>query len=153
MTDSNGTSVKAAYPGMAVIVSGWKTVPGAGDEVLEGSEPDIKKALANRNHKADVEASLSDVEAINASRRQERERRILEDRLGADAEELKEDDTPAGPKELRLIVKADVSGSTEAVVGALQGIGNDIAVTKVVFSGVGDITEADVLRAKASDGG
>jgi len=37
-----------------------------------------------------------------------------------------------GPKELRLVIKADVSGSAEAVVGALQGIGNDQAVTKVI---------------------
>lgn len=69
MNDSNGTPVKIATPGMAVTVSGWKTLPSAGDDVLQGSEPDIKKAIANRQRKAEIEASLSDTEAINSSRR------------------------------------------------------------------------------------
>ena len=41
LTDSNGKSVKAAYPGMAVIVSGWKELPNAGDEVLSGTEAEL----------------------------------------------------------------------------------------------------------------
>ncbi len=72
MSDSTGKVVKAAYPGMAVIVSGWKTIPNAGDEVLQGSESDVKKALANRVRQAEIEASLKDVEAINKARREER---------------------------------------------------------------------------------
>ncbi|KAE9406743.1 initiation factor 2 [Gymnopus androsaceus JB14] len=150
MNDSNGTPVKIATPGMAVTVSGWKTLPSAGDDVLQGSEPDIKKAIANRQRKAEIEASLSDVEAINSSRRQEREKRELEAQ-GKDAERV-EEEVQEGPKELRLVIKADVSGSAEAVVGALQGIGNDLAVTKVISSGVGDITEGDVTLAQAAGG-
>jgi hypothetical protein len=118
--------------------------------VLQGSEVDIKKAVVNRLRKAEIEASLVDVEAINVNRRQERERRELEAELGEDAKEI--DETPVGPKELRLIVKGDVSGSVEAVVGALQGIGNGKAVTKIVSSGVGDVSESDVMMAKAVGG-
>lgn len=142
MSDSNGTSVKAAYPGMAVIVSGWKEVPSAGDEVLQGTESEIKKAIANRQRRREDEALLVDVEAINEQRRLARE-------VQADATALKPED---GPKELRLVVKADVSGSVEAVVGALQDIGNREAIVKVVSTGVGDVTESDVMMAKASDG-
>ena len=40
----------------------------------------------------------------------------------------------------------------EAVAGALQGIGNHLAGVKVVASGVGPVTESDVMRAKASEG-
>ncbi len=149
MTDSAGNSVKVAYPGMAVTVSGWKTLPKAGDEVLDGKESEVKKALANRIRQVEIAASLADVDAINAVRKEERERKKAEvdnDKLGSDTPEVN------GPKELKLIIKADVSGSAEAVEGALQGIGNKEAVTKVISSGVGDVTESDVLMAKAVNG-
>ncbi|KAG6886035.1 hypothetical protein C0993_005219 [Termitomyces sp. T159_Od127] len=151
MNDATGATVKAAFPGMAVTVSGWKTVPNAGDEVLQGTETEVKKALVNRQRKAEIEATLVDVEAINKFRRQEREKKELESELG---EPLNEE-SPAideGPKELRLIIKADVSGSAEAVQGALQGIGNKEAITRVVSSSVGDISESDVMMAKAIGG-
>jgi len=50
------------------------------------------------------------------------------------------------------VVKGDVSGSVEAVVDALQSIGNKEACVKIVSSGVGDVTESDVLRAQAAQG-
>jgi len=43
MTNLTGSPVKVAVPRMAVTISGWKEHPGAGDEVLEGSEQDVKK--------------------------------------------------------------------------------------------------------------
>ncbi|KAG6845233.1 hypothetical protein H0H87_012225 [Tephrocybe sp. NHM501043] len=152
MTDSTGATVKAAYPGMAITVSGWKSVPNAGDEVLQGTEVEVKKAIANRERKAEIEATLVDVEAINASRRQEREKRILELELGGEASKQTTPQTEEGLKELRLIIKADVSGSAEAVEGALQGIGNKEAITRVLSSGVGDVSESDVMMAKAIGG-
>ncbi|KAJ3855356.1 hypothetical protein EV368DRAFT_34797 [Lentinula lateritia] len=151
MNDSNGKPVKVATPGMAVTVSGWKSLPTAGDDVLQGSETNIKKAIANRERKAEIESSLADVEAINQTRRQEREKRELELQSGKDVAAADEQ-TGDGPKELRLIIKADVSGSAEAVVGALQGIGNDVATTKVISSGVGDITDTDVTLAQTAGG-
>ncbi|EIW60058.1 initiation factor 2 [Trametes versicolor FP-101664 SS1] len=156
MNDSSGKPVKAAYPGMAVTVSGWKELPDAGDEVLTGTEAEVKKALANRLRKAEMESSLVDLEAINEQRRSEREReREREERErataeGEEAEEMKP--KSVGPKELRLIIKGDVSGSVEAVKGAIEGIGNDIARVKVVSTGVGDVAESDVLRAKTAEG-
>ncbi|KAK0502641.1 translation initiation factor IF-2 [Armillaria luteobubalina] len=153
MSDSTGKAVKAAYPGMAVIVSGWKTIPNAGDEVLQGSESDVKKALSNRVRQAEIEASLKDVEAINKSRREERERRE-EEEAAAEAEEAAKEQKPVetGPKELKLVIKADVSGSAEAVVGAVHGIGNDVAISRVISSSVGDVSESDIMMAKAAGG-
>jgi translation initiation factor IF-2 len=151
MTDSTSATVKTALPGMAVTVSGWKSLPKAGDEVLQGTEAEIKKAIANRLRKAEIESSLADVEAINSSRRQERVRRTLELEYGEDDKSLLPEEN-TGPKELRLIIKADVSGSAEAAVGALQGIGNKEAVTRIISSGVGDISESDVMMAKAVGG-
>ncbi|KAJ7632172.1 translation initiation factor IF-2 [Roridomyces roridus] len=153
MQDSNGQTVKDAPPGMAVTVSGWKSLPSAGDEVLQGTESEIKKAIANRQRKLDVEASMADVEAINNSRHQERERRQAEVEAAGAAVDLKpKEETPSGPKELRLVIKAMFSGSAEAVEGALQGIGNHLAMTKVISTGVGEILETDVMRAKAIGG-
>lgn len=153
MSDSTGKVVKAAYPGMAVIVSGWKTIPNAGDEVLQGSESDVKKALANRVRQAEIDASLKDVEAINKARREERERRE-EEEAAAEAEEAAKEQKPieTGPRELKLVIKADVSGSAEAVVGAIHGIGNDVAISRVISSSVGDVSESDIMMAKAAGG-
>lgn len=155
MTDSAGRPVKEALPGMAVTVSGWKEVPSAGDEVLQGSESDIKKSIANRQRKAEEDATMVDLEAINDQRREERERRELEADAAATGEDISAellDAKPDGPKELRLIIKGDVSGSVEAVEGAVQGIGNKIACVKIVATGVGEVSESDILRAKASQG-
>ncbi|EJF66017.1 initiation factor 2 [Dichomitus squalens LYAD-421 SS1] len=148
LSDSNGKPVKVAYPGMAVTVSGWKELPNAGDEVLTGSESDIKKALTNRARKAEMEAALVDLEAINEHRRTEREKREAEE----DTDKPKTASEPQGPKELRLVIKGDVSGSVEAVVNALEVIGNDVARTKIIATGVGDVTESDIMRAKAAEG-
>lgn len=152
MADSNGASVTAAYPGMAVTVSGWQELPKAGDEVLEGTEPDVKKALTNRLRKVEHEASLKNVDLLNQQRQQEREERLKE---AQQAQGITLDPTQPkseGPKELRLVIKADVSGSVEAVVGALDGIRAKEVIVKVITTGVGDVAESDVMMAKAAEG-
>ena len=75
LIDSNGKQLKQAGPGDAVIVSGWKDLPRAGDEVLQGEEDDVKKAVQNRLRRVQLNATLHDAEAINAQRRSERERK------------------------------------------------------------------------------
>ena len=147
MTDSTGSPVKVAVPGMAVTVSGWKELPGAGDEVLEGSEQDVKKAVANRLRKAEEQDMIIDIDAINTQRRLEREQRELEEGDQPASEVTHE---TAKPQELRLIIKGDVSGSVEALVSAVQCIGNESARAKVVSTGVGEITESDIHLAKTS---
>lgn len=148
MSDSSDKAIKAAYPGMAVTVSGWKSLPGAGQEVLQGSEADVKKAIANRIRKAEMDSTLVDVEAINIQRQEDRERREQSDA----STEAPPEKISQSPKELRIIIKGDVSGSVEAVAGAVQGIGNKEAVVKIVSTGVGDVSESDVMMAKASEG-
>ena len=56
----------------------------------------------------------------------------------------------AGRKEFPLVVKGDVQGSLEAIVGALKKVGNDEVEARLVHSGVGGITESDVALAAAS---
>jgi len=146
MNDSNGKVVPMALPGMAVTVSGWKVLPKAGDDVLDGSENDIKKAISNRARRQEIETLHQDVDAINSRRRQHRNLRTS----GEDEAPL--EPVSSRPLELRLIIKADVSGSAEAVRDALHGIGNASASAQVISTGVGEITESDVMMAKAANG-
>jgi translation initiation factor IF-2 len=56
----------------------------------------------------------------------------------------------AGRKEFPLIVKGDVQGSIEAIIGALEKLGTDEVTARVLHAGVGGITESDVTLAEAS---
>jgi translation initiation factor IF-2 len=58
--------------------------------------------------------------------------------------------TGAGRKDFPLVVKADVQGSVEAIAGALEKLGNEEVGARVIHSGVGGITESDVILANAS---
>lgn len=151
LTSPSGGPVKSVSPGTAAVVSGWKELPKAGDEVLSGSESEIKRAVANRLRKIEIETSLQDVEAINLVRREERERKEAEEEKDREETE-KTVEKKDEKKELRIIIKGDVSGSVEAVSGALVGIGNHLAGVKIVAAGVGDVSESDVMRAKAAEG-
>lgn len=152
MLDSSDKPVKTAYPGMAVTVTGWKSLPNAGDEVLQGTEANVKKAIVNRERKAELLETMEDLEAINEQRRLERDRREAEAEASSESVNQCRVKQEQGPKELRLVIKGDVSGSVEAVVDALQCIGNKEACVKIVSSGVGDVTESDVFRAQVAQG-
>jgi translation initiation factor IF-2 len=56
----------------------------------------------------------------------------------------------SGRKEFPLIIKGDVQGSIEAIIGALDKLNTDEVAARVIFSGVGGITESDVTLAEAS---
>ena len=56
----------------------------------------------------------------------------------------------AGRKEFPLVIKGDVQGSIEAIVGALDKLSTEEVVARVIFAGVGGITESDVTLAEAS---
>lgn len=150
--DETGEALEEALPGAAILVSGWKILPEAGDDVLQGTEADVKRAVSNRRRHAKLETIIADAELINASRRQEREER---ERLAEEAEqEITQTAKPSSsaPKELRLLIKGDVSGSIEALASAVESIGNKHAVTKVINKGVGEVTESDVMYATAAGG-
>ena len=151
----------SAAAGIPVLVTGWKSLPAAGEEVLAGGEADIKKACANRERKRELESTLGDVEAINAARQadkemEEREREIAyhAKRGNRAATTIAEDSSAHEVKKnhLRIIVKGDVSGSVEALVGAIKDIGNHLAGVRIVSTGVGDVSDSDVMMAKAADG-
>lgn len=173
MTNDKSQIISSASPGQPVIVTGWRELPTAGDQLLqpyaEGSkgEDEVKQALANRLREKERKALLADAEVINKKRAEERERQEAEEvkleaikaeggdvnaTLRMEERKAKAEEAQRNEKELRLLIRADVSGTVEAVVGALEGIGNKEVGTKIIFAGVGDVSEADVAMAEASDG-
>lgn len=162
MMDSAGKSVRSATAGTAVTLSGWKDLPNADDDVLEGEETEVKSAVQNRKRNHEQLALQADVKSINEKRL---EAKAKEAAAEAEAERLRTRRMPASPQpqlqcaasqntdnELRLVIKADVSGSVEAVSGAIEGMGNGVVKTKIVQSSVGEPSEADVDFAKAVGG-
>jgi len=131
-----GAQVKEAPPSMPVEVLGFNGTPEAGDRV------------------AVVESEARAREVTDYRERQRRDRLAARGAAsGAGrslAEMMRELKEGAGRKEFPLVVKGDVQGSVEAIVGALEKVGNDEVRARVLSSGVGAITESDVTLAQAS---
>jgi translation initiation factor IF-2 len=131
MLDYTGKRVKDAGPGTPVEILGLSGVPEAGTrfEVL-----DHERLARDRAQQAEA-----------ASRRQELAqggtRRTLEELLGE-----------GGTQDLNLVVKADVAGSVEALKEALAKLSTEEVRINIVRSGVGALTDSDVMLASASDG-
>jgi translation initiation factor IF-2 len=129
-----GANVKEAGPSVPVEVLGFNGTPEAGDRV------------------AVVESEARAREVTEYRTRQKRERQAA--RLGSAGRTLvdmmRDLKAGAGRKEFPLVVRADVQGSAEAIVGALEKVGNEEVGARVVQAGVGGISESDVTLAEAS---
>jgi translation initiation factor IF-2 len=132
MLDYTGTRVKDAAPGSPTEILGLSGVPEAGTrfEVV-----DHERIARDRAQQA--EAALRRQELAE----QGGTRRTLEDLLGE-----------GGTQDLNLVVKADVAGSVEALKEALARLSTDEVRVNIVRSGVGALTDSDVMLASASDG-
>jgi translation initiation factor IF-2 len=130
MMNERGEQVKEVSPGYPVEVLGLSGVPTAGDEfdVVE----DEKAAKEVAEHRAE-KARQKELGSVKKA--------TLED-LFAKAK-------TGGQKELNVVVKADVQGSAEAVSTALKKLATKKVGVKILGSGVGVITESDVLTAAA----
>jgi translation initiation factor IF-2 len=127
-------NVKEAGPSVPVEVLGFNGTPEAGDRV------------------AVVESEARAREVTEYRTRQKRERQAA--RMGSAgrtlADMMRDLKAGAGRKEFPLVVRADVQGSAEAIVGALEKVGNEEVAARIVQAGVGGISESDVTLAEAS---
>ena len=133
MHDSAGRLLESAGPSTPVLIIGLNDVPGAGDPVHVVK--DMKKAQ-----------EIADT-------RKTKERRSLAPSSGARAmslEELAKAMQEDEQLELKLIIKADVQGSVEAVEDALVRLSTEKVKVSVVHAGAGAITEGDVNLAVAA---
>jgi len=134
LVSDTGHSVVAAGPSMPVEVLGFNGTPEASDRL------------------AAVETEARAREIADYRARQKRE--IIAARqtgMRGSLEQMMSQLKTSGRKEFSLVVKADVQGSIEAIVGALEKLSTDEVAARVIFSGVGGITESDVTLAQASN--
>ncbi len=130
MMNERGEQVKAVPPGYPVEVLGLSGVPTAGDDFNVVSDEKSAKEVAE--HRA---------EKARAKELGSMKRATLEDLFAKSK--------PGGAKELNVVVKADVQGSSEAVSQALTKLSTRKVKVNVLDSGVGAVTESDVLTAAA----
>lgn len=133
MTDDKGNRVSSAGPSAPILISGWSSVPTAGDlfEVVKNDR--IARSIASER----VEAHRAKTLVVPTAR----------ERLGLLLERLRSQEQA----ELRLIIKADADGSVEAIRDAVGKIVREGGRVTVVHSGVGGITENDITLADATD--
>jgi len=134
MVDDNGKRVKEAGPSYAVEALGFSEVPTAGDEFEV--YPDEKAARAVVGDRA-TEARATRLAQQMASRRVS---------LASMSGQASEGEL----KELNLILKADVQGSVEAILGSLEQLPREEVQVRVLLSAPGEVTETDVDLAAAS---
>ncbi len=134
MVDENGSRIKRAGPSFPVEALGFSEVPTAGDEFEV--YPDEKAARAVVGERA------TDARAARLAQQMASRRVSLSSMSGqANDGEL---------KELNIILKADVQGSLEAILGSLEQLPKDEVQVRVLLSAPGEITETDVDLAAAS---
>ncbi|KAN0085486.1 hypothetical protein V8E54_001953 [Elaphomyces granulatus] len=146
-----GVAISEATPGMPVEIDGWKEQPEAGAEVLQApSEQRAKDVVDYRLEKFETAKLSQDMSAINETRREALDKRR---RAAATEEAELDEDTPSlsGPKQVNFLVKADVSGSVEAIVNSISAIGNNEVYAHILRSGVGPVSEFDVKHAAMAE--
>lgn len=132
LINDKGQQIKEAGPSTPVEIIGFEGVPLPGDDfVVLDSESKAKEIAGYRERKYR--------ESENAKKNKTSRERLFE-RL--DDEKL---------KKVSVIIKADVQGSVEAIVSSLLKLSNEEVEVDVIFSSIGEITENDVILAKASN--
>lgn len=132
MFDDRGRAIEEAGPSTPVEILGLERLPDAGDSFLVVSDRDKAKGIAQYRQMKEREVQLAKSSRVS---------------LEGLAEQIKQ----AGVKELPLILKGDVTGSVEVLADSLQKMSTEKVRIKVIHSGVGAITESDVLLASASN--
>ncbi|MGB6611137.1 MAG: translation initiation factor IF-2, partial [Acidobacteriaceae bacterium] len=132
MFDDRGRAVEEAGPSTPVEILGLEAMPDAGDTFLVVSDRDKARGIGQYRKMREREAQLAKSSRVTL-------------------EGLADSIQQVGMKELPLILKADVTGSEEVLADSLQKMSTEKVRIKVIHSGVGAITESDVLLASASN--
>ncbi|KAI5204823.1 initiation factor 2 [Aureobasidium subglaciale] len=169
-----GVAQISAGPGTPIEVDGWRDQPTAGDEVLQApNEQKASDVVAFRDEKDERIRMAEDMEKINTQRREqqiqrdatkeaEKAEKAAERAARASGTEVEatarktvadvdENETP-GHQTVPFIIKADVSGSVEAVSAYLLQMTNSLCSPTVLRASVGPVSESDVDYADAAGG-
>ena len=131
MTDFKGKKIKKAGPATAVEILGLTDVPQAGDEFNAVKDDKIARDIAESR----AQKLREEVLAKNAS--------TTLDKMFSSMQE-------GEVKELNVIIKGDVQGSVGALISSLEKLNSDSVKVNVIHSGVGTVTESDVMLAQTS---
>lgn len=132
MLDENGQPIKEAGPSIPVEILGLDGTPDAGDELtVVSDEKKAREVALFRQGK---------FREIKLARQQSAKLENMFESMGQDEK-----------KTLNVVLKADVRGSLEALMGSLSDLGNNEVQVKIVSGGVGGITETDANLALASN--
>ena len=132
MTDENGHKLNVAGPSVPVEIMGLAEVPVSGDIFNAVSDERLARELVEQRKEEAKEEMFS------------RYQKVTLDNL---FDQLHEGEM----KELRIIVKADVQGSVEAVTQSLEKLSNEEVRVRVIHGAVGAVSESDVMLADASN--
>lgn len=130
LKDSNGNDLISALPSTPVEITGLNVVPVAGDKFMAFETEKEARSIAEKRANAEKEKKYTE-KAVS-----------LEDLF---------ERIESGHKEINIVLKTDVKGSEEAVKNALEKINVEGVKVTVIRSGVGTITESDVVLASASN--
>ena len=131
MMNDRGERVKEAGPSVPVEVTGMSEVPEAGDTFNAVSDERMARELAEQRK---AERKMAEAKTVKVS---------LEDLFSRIQQ--------GEMKELNIIIKADVQGSAEALKSSLEKLSNEEVRVKVIHSGVGAISESDVMLAATAN--
>ena len=132
MFNDRGIAITEAGPSTPVEILGLESMPDAGDTFLVMADRDKAKGIAQYRKMKARESQLAKSSRVS---------------LEGLAEQIKQ----AGVKDLNLILKGDVQGSVEVLADSLSRMSTEKVRVKVLHSGVGAITESDILLASASN--
>ena len=132
MVDDLGQRINEAGPSTPVEITGLNDVPEAGDQFLVFEDERKARQLGEARQRQQIE-----------EKRSEHSRISLDDLF----EQIKQGDM----KEIKIIIKADVRGSAEALASSLQKIEVENVKIQIIHIGVGAITESDIILASASN--
>ena len=132
LIDDKGKNIEEVTPGTPAEILGFGSLPEAGDRLTAvGSDREARTLVSNRER--------SHKNTLSQSRALSLEEVVNQVSLG-------------DVKELNLVLKADVQGSLEAIRQSLERLADEDAKVRVLHTGVGAVTESDVLLASASGG-
>ncbi len=132
MFDERGNKVQDAPPSTPVLVIGFEGAPQAGDTFVVVDSDRMAREVGLKRQQLKREQDQKQVHHVTL-------------------DEIAQQISIGGVKELPLIVKGDVDGSVEALSDSLMKLSNEEVIVRVIHKGVGGISESDVLLASASN--
>jgi translation initiation factor IF-2 len=130
--DDRGHKLDEVTPGLPVEVQGFNGIAEAGDEFMVLEDERRAKQIAMMRQQKQREATLARISRVTL-------------------EKLYQQVKEGAVKELKMVLKADVHGSIEALAKALSELGSSEIKVNLIHAGMGEITESDIMLASASD--